>query len=93
MLRLRQRWADGTTHVVFDPLEFLGRLAVLVPRPRIDLILYHGVLAPRAAWRSEVVRRTALKHDREAPLTEVPTAQAGQAETASRDVTPMTAIA
>jgi Putative transposase len=39
--------------VVFDPVEFLGRLAVLVPRPRINLILYHGVLGPRA----EVVRR------------------------------------
>ena len=34
--------ADGhrTTHVVFDPIEFLGRLAVLVPRPRVNLILY-----------------------------------------------------
>ena len=34
-LQLRQPWADGTTHLVFDPVEFLGRLAVLVPRPRI----------------------------------------------------------
>jgi len=49
VLQLRHRWIDGTTHVVFDPVEFLGRLAVLVPRPRINLILYHGVLAPRAA--------------------------------------------
>jgi hypothetical protein len=38
-LALRQPWADGTTHVVFDPVEFLGRLAVLVPRPRVDLTL------------------------------------------------------
>ena len=50
-LQLRQPWRDGTADVVFDPVEFLGRLAVLVPRPRINLILYHGVLAPRAAWR------------------------------------------
>ena len=57
VLQLQHQWIDGTTHVVFDPVEFLGRLAVLVPRPRINLILYHGVLAPRAAWRSEVVRR------------------------------------
>ena len=56
-LELRQPWRDGTTDVVFDPVEFLGRLAVLVPRPRINLILYHGVLGPRAAWRSDVVRR------------------------------------
>ena len=46
------RWDDG--HRV-RPVEFLGRLAVLVPRPRINLILYHGVLGPRAAWRSEVI--------------------------------------
>ena len=56
-LHLRQPWRDGTTDVVFDPVEFLGRLAVLVPRPRINLILYHGVLGARAAWRAEVVRR------------------------------------
>jgi hypothetical protein len=41
---------------VFDPVESLERLAVLIPRPRINLILYHGVLGPRAAWRRLVVR-------------------------------------
>jgi hypothetical protein len=56
-LQLRHRWADGTTHLEWDGVDFLGRLAVVVPRPRINLILYHGVLAPRAAWRSAVVRR------------------------------------
>jgi hypothetical protein len=45
--------------LVFDPVEFLGRLAVLVRRPCINLILYHGVLGPRAAWRAAVVRREA----------------------------------
>jgi hypothetical protein len=81
-LQLRQPWRDGTTDVVFDPVEFLGRLAVLVPRPRINLILYHGVLAPRAAWRSAVVRGTASAHGREAARTEAPTAQAGPADAA-----------
>ena len=28
---------------------------MITPRPRINLILYHGVLAPRAAWRALVV--------------------------------------
>ena len=51
-------WSDGTTHLLFDPVELLARLAVLTPRPRINLILYHGVLAPRAAWRSLVVAYT-----------------------------------
>lgn len=59
VLPLRHPWADGTTSLVFEPTAFLERLAVLVPRPRINLVLYHGVLAPRAAWRAEVVRREA----------------------------------
>ena len=55
-LELRRPWADGTTHLLFDPVELLERLAALTPRPRINLILYYGVLAPRAAWRSRVVQ-------------------------------------
>ena len=35
--------------------ELLERLAVLTPRPRVNLILYDGVLAPRAAWRAALV--------------------------------------
>jgi hypothetical protein len=31
------------------------RLAALVPQPGSHLVLYHGVLAGRHAWRSEVV--------------------------------------
>jgi hypothetical protein len=54
-LTLGHRWADGTTHLRFDPLELLERLAVLTPRPRVNLILYYGVLAPRAAWRAAIV--------------------------------------
>ena len=56
-LALRHAWSDGTTHLEFDPVAFLERLAVLVPRPRVNLILYHGVLAPRAAGRSAIVPR------------------------------------
>ena len=55
-LELRRPWSDGTTYLLFDPVELLARLAVLTPRPRVNLILYHGVLAPRAAWRSLVVQ-------------------------------------
>jgi hypothetical protein len=55
VLGLPRRWRDGTTHIIFDPIELVERLAVLVPRPRVNLILYHGVLAPRAAWRRAVV--------------------------------------
>jgi hypothetical protein len=58
-LTLRHRWADGTTHLRVDPLELLERLGMLTPRPRVNLILSHGVLAPRAAWRSALVPASA----------------------------------
>ena len=87
VLQLRHRWIDGTTHVVFDPVEFLGRLAVLVPRPRINLILYHGVLGPRAAWRAEVVRRQTSRESGDAGVKDSatePAHEADAAETARR---------
>ena len=29
-------YGDGTTHVIFDALDFIGRLAVLMPRARVN---------------------------------------------------------
>ena len=46
MYLLETPYRDGTTHVVFEPLDFIARLAALVPRPRVNLTRYHGVLAP-----------------------------------------------
>jgi len=83
LLRFRQPWRDGTTHLVFDPVEFLGRLAVLIPRPRINLILYHGVLAPRAAWRSAIVPRPATAAGGEADAP-VPDTTAANVEAVAR---------
>lgn len=54
LLALRHRWSDGTTHLRFHPLELLERLASLTPRPRINLVLYYGVLAAHASWRSRL---------------------------------------
>jgi hypothetical protein len=42
-------------HLVMSPLEFMQRLAALVPRPRLHLIRFHGVLAPNAKLRALVV--------------------------------------
>ena len=52
---LRRHWKDGTRAFVFDPLDFIARLAALVPRPRNHLLTYHGVLAPAAEWRDWIV--------------------------------------
>ena len=36
-------------------MEFLEKLAAVTPRPGINLLFYHGVLAPYARGRAEVV--------------------------------------
>ncbi len=48
ILKLKTPWADGATHIT-------QRLAALVPRPRLHLTWFHGVLAPNAKFRSKVV--------------------------------------
>jgi len=53
--RLKRPWSDGTTELCFEPLSFLGRLATLIPAPYSNQLVYHGVLAPAAKWRPEVV--------------------------------------
>ena len=54
-LELKTAWRDGTRELVFEPLEFLERLAAMTPRPETNLLICHGVLAPRARWRERVI--------------------------------------
>jgi hypothetical protein len=54
VLTLKTPYRDGTTHIVMSPLEFMQRLAALVPRPRLHLIRFHGVLAPHAKLRPQI---------------------------------------
>lgn len=70
VLRLKTPWRDGTTHVVMSPLEFMQRLAALVPRPRLHLIRFHGVLAPNARLRAQVVAQAVPPADQAVPPTE-----------------------
>ena len=55
LVELKTPWSDGTTHMAYDPLDFLAKLAALIPRPHKNLVLYHGVLAARSRLRSQVV--------------------------------------
>ena len=52
-MKLKTAWRYGTSHIVLSPMEFMQRLAALVPR--LHLIRFHGVLAPNAKLRSKVV--------------------------------------
>jgi hypothetical protein len=63
---LKTPYRDGTTHVIFEPEDFMARLAALVPKPRAHLTRYHGVFAPASPDRARVVpkaRAAAEKSD------------------------------
>jgi len=61
LYRLKRRWRDGTSHVIFAPLELVEKLAALVPPHRFNLVRYRGVHKTRfqepifrynrASWR------------------------------------------
>jgi hypothetical protein len=40
--------------VIFEPLDFIARLAALVPKPRVNLTRVHGVFAPNSGLRARV---------------------------------------
>jgi len=52
--QLKTSYNDGTTHVLFEPLDFISRLAALVPKPRVHLTRYNGVFAPHSKYRARV---------------------------------------
>ena len=53
--RLRHKWRNGATHVLFEPLDLIAKLAALVPPPRFNLVRYNGIFGPASRWRSQIV--------------------------------------
>ncbi|MCP3865908.1 MAG: IS91 family transposase [Aestuariibacter sp.] len=51
---LKTPYRDGTTHVFFNPLDFIGKLAALIPPPRLNLTRFFGVFAPNSNLRAQV---------------------------------------
>jgi ribosomal protein S27E len=54
--QLKTPYRGGTTgdrrsHAIFEPLDFIARLAALVPKPRVNLTRFHGVFAPNSRHR------------------------------------------
>lgn len=43
VVMLKSAWADGPAQLLFESVEFLGKLAVLPPRPRINLLRYYVI--------------------------------------------------
>jgi hypothetical protein len=51
---LKTPYREGTTHVFFDPLDFIGKLSALIPPPRLNLTRFFGVFAPNSNLRARV---------------------------------------
>ena len=63
-------------HPRLQPLDFIARLAALVPTPRVNLTRYHGVFAPNSRLREQVTparrgRRNAATADEAPPARHV----------------------
>jgi hypothetical protein len=52
--QLKTPYRDGATHVIFEPLDFIAKLAALVPKPGTNLTRFHGVFAPNSKFRVRV---------------------------------------
>jgi hypothetical protein len=61
---LKTPYRDGTTHVFFDPIDFIGKLAALIPPPRLNLTRFYGVFAPNSNLRAQV---TASQRGKDSP--------------------------
>jgi hypothetical protein len=51
---LKTPFRNGTAHVISEPLDFIARLAALVPKPRVNLTRFHGVFAPNSKHPSAI---------------------------------------
>ena len=55
---------------LFNPLDFIARLAALVPKPRVNLTRFHGVFAPNSKHRSLVTKAGRGKGNKVKPTSE-----------------------
>jgi hypothetical protein len=69
-------YRDGMAPVIFEPLDFIARLAALVPKPRVNLTRFHGVFAPNSSYRARVTparRGRGSQHTERTDRVEAPT--------------------
>jgi hypothetical protein len=78
-LTLARPWRDGTQALLFTPVELLEKLAALIPRPHVNLLIHHGALASHARARPHIIALVvplepvpSAVHDPAGPITAVP---------------------
>jgi hypothetical protein len=64
---LKRPLRDGTTQCLFQPLDFLARLAALVPCSRTHFIRHHGVLSSECPSPCTAAGETAHSKNRPIP--------------------------
>jgi Putative transposase/Transposase zinc-binding domain len=52
---MKRVFRDGTSAIECSPMEFVEKLAALIPPPRANQVIYSGILAGNAALRAEVI--------------------------------------
>ena len=55
VVALKTPYDDGTSHVVLTPMEFMGRLSALVPKPRVNLTRFQVVFSSNSKLREFVI--------------------------------------
>jgi Putative transposase len=60
-LALKTPWANGTTHLVFTPSEFIEKLVALIPPPHSHLVRWSGVFAPNSPYRKDITIRPEMR--------------------------------
>jgi hypothetical protein len=86
LYKLKRRWSDGTTHVIYEPMELMEWLAALVPPPRFNITGYYGVLAPAATFRPTIVSedKTAIVSTHSGCRANEETPKTGSAKSSSK---------
>ena len=65
--KLKTPYRDGTTHVIFEAVDFIAKLVALIPKPRVILTRFHGVFAPNSKHRVWVTPARRGKGSRKTP--------------------------
>jgi hypothetical protein len=52
---------DRRNHVIFTQIDFMTKLAALVPKPRVNLTRFFGVFAPNSRYRLAITQEKKAK--------------------------------
>jgi hypothetical protein len=55
LLELKRPYSDGTTHMSFEPTDFIAKIVALIPPNRSHLVRWAGCFAPNAPLRNQII--------------------------------------